>query len=293
MTNDANDLNEQGRALAREGRVSEAEAVYREAMARAPDWSVPAYNLGLLLKYQRRWSESLAANRRATDLAPEDEAAWWNLGIAATALEQWATAREAWAHCGLKLPGGESPPSCDYGRVPIRLNPDRDGEVVWAQRIDPARAVLQSIPFAASGFRWGDTVLHDGAAVGHRIRNGREVPVFNVLDRLQPSPFSTYELELALASRADLDALSAAAHSAGGAAENWAATVAFLCRACSEGTVHHDHDRDGAAGALPCAIAALTDRHLDQILEAWQEVAPQAQVLTRRLTAAPGGMGAA
>jgi len=77
VTNDANDLNEQGRALAREGRVSEAEAVYREAMARAPDWSVPAYNLGLLLKYQRRWSESLAANRRATDLAPEDEAAWW------------------------------------------------------------------------------------------------------------------------------------------------------------------------------------------------------------------------
>ncbi len=291
MTPEANELNEQGRALARDGRVSEAEAAYRQAMAQAPDWSVPAYNLGLLLKYQRRWSESLAANRRAAELAPEDEAAWWNLGIAATALEEWATAREAWAHCGLELPAGEGAPSCDYGRVPIRLNPDGNGEVVWAHRIDPARAVLRSIPFAASGFRWGDTVLHDGAAVGHRILNGREVPVFNALDRVQPSPFSTYELELALASRADFDTLSDAAYRAGGAAENWASTVAYLCRACSEGTVHREHDRDGAAGPLPCAIAALTERHLEQILEAWQRVAPHARVLTRRLTARPGGAG--
>jgi hypothetical protein len=147
---------------------------------------------------------------------------------------------------------------------------------------------LLSIPFAASGFRWGDTVLHDGAAAGYRVLNGREVPVFNALDRLEPSPFSTYELDLALASRDDFDALSDAAHRAGGAAEHWASTVRYLCRACSEGTVHQTHDSDGAAAALPCAIAALTDQHLDQIIEAWQRVAPLGRVLAWRLTAAPG-----
>jgi len=291
VTPEADELNERGRELARDGRHGEAEAAYRKAIAHAPEWSVPAYNLGLLLKYQRRWPESLAANLRATELAPDDEAAWWNLGIAATALGNWDTAREAWARCGLNVPAGEGAPRCNYGMVPIRLNPDMDGEVVWADRVDPARAVLLSIPFAASGFRWGDTVLHDGAAVGHRLLRGHEVPVFNGLDRLEPSPFSTYELELALASRDDFDALSDAAHQAGGAAENWASTVTYLCRACSEGTPHRKHDSDGAAAALPCAVAALTDGHLEQIIQAWQRVAPQGRVLTRRLTAAPGDGG--
>jgi hypothetical protein len=288
---EADELNERGRELARDGHQGEAEAAYRQAIARAPEWSVPVYNLGLLLKYQRRWAESLAANRRAVELAPEDEAAWWNLGIAATALGEWRAAREAWARCGLDVPAGDGAPRCEYGMVPIRLNADLDGEVVWADRIDPARAVLLSIPFAASGFRWGDIVLHDGAAVGHRIWRGTEVPVFNALDRLEPSPFSTYELELALASRDDFDALSDAAHQAGGAAEHWASTVRYLCRACSEGTVHRDHDSEGDAAALPCAVAALTDDHLERIIEAWRRVAPQGRVLARRLTAAPGDGG--
>ncbi|HEY3231856.1 MAG TPA: hypothetical protein VGJ87_21680, partial [Roseiflexaceae bacterium] len=97
VTPEAHELNERGRQQARDGHLEEAEVAYREAIARAPDWSVPAYNLGLLLKYQRRWPESLAANRRAAELAPDDEATWWNLGIAATALGDWTTAREAWA----------------------------------------------------------------------------------------------------------------------------------------------------------------------------------------------------
>jgi tetratricopeptide (TPR) repeat protein len=279
--------------LADEGHDVEAEAAYREAIAQAPDWSVPSYNLGLLLKYQRRWPESLAANRRATELAPDDEAAWWNLGIAATALSDWPTARDAWSHCDLQMPPGEGAPNCDYGLVPVRLNPNSDGEVVWAERIDPARAVLRSIPIAASGFRWGDTVLHDGAAVGHRLLNEREVPVFNALSRLEPSPFSTYELDVVLTSHDDFDALRDAADQAGGAAENWATTVSYLCRACSEGTLHRDHDADGAARPLPCAVAALTQGHLDRIVAAWLQAAPQAIVVAQRLTAAPGQVGAA
>lgn len=292
MTPDAEDVNERGRRLADAGKEAEAEAAYREAIALAPDWSVPSYNLGLLLKYQCRWAESLAANLRATGLAPDDEGAWWNLGIAATALGDWRIARDAWSHCGLEMPSGDGPPNCAYGLIPLRLNPNADGEVVWANRIDPARAVLASIPFAASGFRWGDAVLHDGAAVGHRLLNGREVPVFNALARLEPSPFSTFELAVALASHDDFDALRDAADQAGGAAENWATTVSYLCRACSEGSPHRDHDAEGAARALPCAVAALTQEHLDRIVAAWLQAAPQAIVFSQRLTAAPGGVGA-
>ena len=87
--------NKRGMALEEEGKVSEAEAMYRQAIDDAPQWSVPWYNLGLLYKRQRQWSDSLACNRRAVELDPSDAAAWWNLGIAATGLGDWPEARRA------------------------------------------------------------------------------------------------------------------------------------------------------------------------------------------------------
>ncbi len=284
---DAGELNERGRALADKGWHAEAETAYRQAIAANPAWSVPHYNLGLLLKYQHRWAESLVANRRATDLAADDADAWWNLGIAATAVGDWATARQAWFRCGLRIPPGAGPPQCDYGSVPIRLNPDGDGEVVWARRIDPARAILQSIPFAASGFLWGDTVLHDGAAHGYRTLSGREVPVFDALEQLEPSAFSTWEVEARIDSVADFDVLRDIADAEGGAAENWATTITLLCRACSEGRPHYLHDTDLGAETrqLPCAVAARTEEHLDRILTAWQARLPRVKVVERHLAA--------
>jgi hypothetical protein len=282
---DAVELNERGRELADKGWHAEAETAYRQAIAADPDWSVPHYNLGLLLKYQHRWAESLAVYRRATDLASDDGDSWWNLGIAATAVGDWITARQAWFRCGLQIPAGEGAPECEYGLVPIRLNPDSDGEVVWARRIDPARAVLESIPFAASGFRWRDTVLHDGAANGYRVRDGREVPVFDALERLVVSPFATWEVQAVVESPDDFDVLQEIARAAGGTAENWATTVTMLCRACSEGRPHRVHDTDRAAesGRLPCAIAAERENAVDDMLARWQQRLPHVQVIERWL----------
>ena len=79
-------LNERGLALQDAGDTSGAEAAYRAALALAPQWSVPHYNLGLIAKYDGRWRESFDFNRRAAELAPDDQGAWWNTGIAATAL---------------------------------------------------------------------------------------------------------------------------------------------------------------------------------------------------------------
>ncbi|HEX2451711.1 MAG TPA: tetratricopeptide repeat protein [Gemmatimonadales bacterium] len=285
MPPDPVELNERGRALADKGWLAEAETAYRQAIAADPTWSVPHYNLGLLLKYQHRWPESLAVYRRATDLATDDGDSWWNLGIAATAVGDWVTARQAWFRCGLQIPPGEGPPECDYGVVPIRLNPETDGEVVWGRRIDPARAVLESIPFAASGFRWRDMVLHDGAANGYRIRNGREVPVFDALERLAESPYATWEVQAEIDSVADFEVLQELAEAGGGAAENWATTVTMLCRACSEGRPHRVHDTDRSADTrrLPCAIAALDEAQVDRILAAWKGRLPHIKVLERWL----------
>ena len=130
-----------------------------------PEKSESHYNLGLIYKYRNDWGNSRAYNRRACELDPQDEAARWNLAIAATALRDWKTARLAWHDQGLHFDSDEGPINSDFGQTPVRLNPDGSTEVVWARRIDPVRARIENVPMAASGYRCGDIVLHDGAAV--------------------------------------------------------------------------------------------------------------------------------
>jgi hypothetical protein len=266
-------------ALSEDGDVAGAEAEYLAAVRADPVWSVPLYNLGLLCKYQGRWRESLEYNQRAAQLAPDDEAAWWNLGIAATALGDWAEARRAWAACQIELAAGDGPPHADFGHVPIRLDPDGSGEVVWGHRIDPARARLVSVPLPWSSSHWGDLVLHDGAVEGHRVVNGIEYPVFNALATLVASPYRTFVLELASTSVGAIDALHVIADRHQAAVENWGASTRALCRQCSLG-IPHEHRADDAQGAHPhCGLAALDAAHAELILNEWLSSAPGSDVL--------------
>lgn len=268
-----------GNELADAGRPSDAEAAYLAAARADPGWSVPWYDLGLLCKYQGRWKESLEFNRRATERDPGDEASWWNLGIAATALADWAQARRAWRACGIQLPAGEGPPEADLGPTPVRLDPDGEGEVVWASRMDPARARLLNVPLPASSFRWGDIVLHDGAAEGYRMLRGTRLSVFNVLARLERSTAPTYVVVLGTTDAAAIDALEQIATELGGAAEHWGATTNILCRKCSLG-LPHDHSKRPRTPAHPhCGVAARDATHLRQILDAWLAGTPRAAVV--------------
>jgi len=278
-------LNDRGRKLAAKGWFVEAEEAYRAAAYAKPEWSVPWYNLGLMHKYCGKWEESLESNQRALELSPSDGDSWWNLGIAATALGRWDVARRAWQNCNISVPAGDGPIEMDFGHVPIRLTEHSEGEVVWARRIDPARAVLMSVPLPGSGHGWGDLVLHDGAANGYRMLRGQKVPVFDELVCLQRSGFVTFVAEL----KADLNALetlSSIADNLGGAAEDWSISTRVLCKECSEGTPGHLHDADHTAPADPhCGVAARDEAHAQEILKAWIIRAPGSSVigLERRL----------
>lgn len=180
----ANRHNEIGRKLLEEGALQEAEASFRKAIDVVPNWSVPWYNLGLVYKQQRKWSESLECNQRATQLNSKDKAAWWNLGIAATALGKWSLARYAWKSFGINVPEGDDELIISLAPVPIRLDLNNTREVVWCSRIDPARAIVQSVPLPSSQHRYGDLVLHDGAPHGYRVIRGKQIPVFDEIQLL-------------------------------------------------------------------------------------------------------------
>lgn len=92
-----------GRCLDR-GQLSRADRGYAAASQARPDWSVPWYNRGLVAKLERRWAASMDFNRRAAELDPNDQASWWNMGIAATATDDWPSARFAWSKFRFRNP---------------------------------------------------------------------------------------------------------------------------------------------------------------------------------------------
>ncbi len=261
--------NAQGSKARESGDSLAAIQLFERAIRNAPSWSVAWYNLGLTHKYIGSWAESYRCNAQAMRLDPEDDAAIWNMGIAATALGNWPEARRAWGLCKIPIPAGDGPIELDFGFVPIQISSDHANEVVWARRIDPARAILVSIPFPESNYRYQDLLLHDGAAVGHRKHNGLDVPVFEALAVLRAATFGTFQVRIIARHRADIDALAGicAAHACG--CDDWSAMRA-LCQLCSEGHApEHEHPEPTIVGEHCFAIAAPSQAIARQIMADW------------------------
>ena len=70
-----------GNALRQRGDADDAEAAYREALRLVPDNADALNNLGTLLKEQGRLGEAERCFRDAAGLAPEDATVWLNLGV--------------------------------------------------------------------------------------------------------------------------------------------------------------------------------------------------------------------
>lgn len=277
--------NEQGIGLRDQGDDVRALACYREAIRFRPDWATPWYNIGLLHKYRGQWRESLEANLQAIRLDPSSEGAIWNAGIAATALGEWEHARRAWKQYGINIGDGEGPVDYPIGTTPVRVALDGKPEVVWTRRIDPARAVVESVPLAASGRRHGDLLLHDGAPNGYRKLGTREVAVFDELQLLKASAYSTFEAVVEGASSADFDELAASCDSDAISMENWTRSLRTLCKACSEGRPFadggHDHEEPaGADGSWRFGIAATEAGLARRVLDAWLDAKPGVKLST-------------
>lgn len=261
---DSKKFNALGSKYHDEGLDEKAVEAYDRAINLDPKWSVPWYNKGLLYKYKHQWQESFSCNLRAYELNPKDEAVIWNLGIAATALRNWKAARKAWKAYGISVEESDEELRGNYGMVPVRLNPDDEAEVIWGERIDPARVIIENIPYPQTMFCWKDIVLHDGAPVGHRILNGKEVPVFNSLGLFQKSGMRTFiwnpkndyhvqEVEKKL-------------EEFGGYLEVWSNTVRIICKKCSEGISHAKHDKLGSKNSeIRIGVAASSDAIVENI----------------------------
>lgn len=247
-----------------------ARILYRLASWADPRWSVPWYNLGLVAKYRGHWEESLRFNQQAADLNPEDEAAWWNLGIAATALRDWKEARRAWKNYGIELREDSDEPSWEPVTACVRLDAEDSGEIVWGNRIDPARFVVQNVPLPESKHRYRDIVLHDGAQNGSRTWNGTEVPVFDELGIWQRSTYSTFRAQLYLPHEPAKERLVELCDQRGIGVEDWS-TIWFTCYECSRGNPKpHEHNPvDSTDKPRAFGFGAWTQEEVAKLLREW------------------------
>jgi hypothetical protein len=260
--------------LSESGETEAALAKYLEALEIDINHAGVHYNIGLIHKYRGAWKQSFKYNRRAVELQPEDEASQWNLAIAATALRDWKTARAVWRKRGIQLEGAEGPIEGNFGQTPVRLKPDGDAEVVWARRLCPVRARIESIPFPESEVAYGDVVLHDGAPVGYRLdANGTEKSVFNMLEMFEPGRFSTYVVEAMVESPDQVKLLETLCDARQMIIEDWAENIQAICKACSEGRPHKGHDHRPAKRKWErerrIAVAARDGSDLEAVLDVW------------------------
>jgi tetratricopeptide (TPR) repeat protein len=278
-TERAAELFDAAQAKSGEGDEQAALSLYLKSLALDREQPAALYNVGLIYKYRRQWKESLRYNRLAIEMRPEDEAANWNAGIAATALREWRVAREAWRRVGIEVEEGDEPIVGKFGYTPVRLNGfDESGlprEVVWAHRLSPVTARISNIPTPEARFRFGDVVLHDGAESGTRFHApGEERPVFNVFELFEPSDFMTFDAELGVPDEAALEALRSACEAAALEFEDWTGSTTVLCKACSEGRAHeqHDHESDepGWKTERRVGFAAKSATVVEDILENWR-----------------------
>lgn len=248
-----------------------AKFFYHAAARMNRAWSAPHYNLGLMSKKAGKWEESLVFNQKAVELSPQNEAAWWNLGIAATALSNWAEARRAWKAYGIEIHDGDGEVQMSPISACVRLNPKESGEVVWGERLDPARIAILSVPLPESNRRFHDVLLNDGASSGTRKdSNGNEVPVFNELMIWKKSDYSTFAVQVSAPDESSIDDLVTLCIERDIGVEDWS-TVRFICTECSRGNPGPHVCQASAPGNTSFGFAAKTKQDLIDLLIVWKD----------------------
>lgn len=132
-------------ALSREGRLSEAEALLREALGRAPGYSRAHANLGAVLALSGRLVEATVEYREAVRLNPGLARARVHLGTLLTRQGRTAQA-EAQYRAALGMDPGLADARYNLGVLLLRLGRcvEAEGEFSAVLRLEPGRAAAWS-----------------------------------------------------------------------------------------------------------------------------------------------------
>ncbi len=278
QTNEIEDLYRQAVEYDRRGDVYNAVKLCKLIVRKSPDWSAPYAYLGNIYKGRNEWIPTLHYCKKAVEHNPFDETTWGNMALAATVLENWQTARHAWNQLGFEFKNSEEELSLDLGTVPVRLNPTTNPEIVEAKRVDPARAVIHSIPQPSSGRRYKDLVLLDSKPDKNFVLHGRKLDVFDELEILNHSAWRTYAVVLETPSNEDVRTLAGLCTKARIGFDNWSNAARFFQSSLHPKVMeYYDQAIFGklVQNAYLVAIAARKDKEVLDVLKNWEIITLQ------------------
>lgn len=257
----------------RHGDVYNAVKLYKRVIKLAPDWSAPFSFLSLIYKNRNEWKSALHYSLKAIEHNPFDETAWQNVGIAATALKKWKMARGAWNQLGFAFQETDKAIHQNLGMTPVRLHPLSKPEIIWAKRIDPVRATIESIPQPSSGRNFKDLILLDSRTSGYHLNGKSKMDVFDELEVIRPSLFKTYTLLLHTSSLGDVRKLERLCQEANLGFDNWSkATRIFLKPSANQLPEYFNEDivQNFERETFLIALAAKADKPVLAVLKSWK-----------------------
>jgi tetratricopeptide (TPR) repeat protein len=237
--------------------------LYKRIIKQAAYWPEPYLRLGDIYSSRKEWKPALYYNKKAIALAVDNKAAWWNVGIAATALHRPRLARRVWQKFGLSQ--GNSQP------ISVKITYQDQFEVLGARRIDVARAVIGSIPHPKSGRKFQDVLLIDNTVKGYHISGYRKLPIYDELDLLKRSTYSTFSCLLSDIVPKDIEVLQQLCTNARLGFELWGNASRSLSSARPSGGLPEYY-----SASMPpqkevlIAIAAKQQRQAVDVLESWK-----------------------
>ncbi len=253
----------------RAGDIYNAVKLYKKVAKSCPQWFRPFERLGLLYKSRQDWKAALYYNKKTVSLNPGNQSAWWNLGIAATAMKRWRIAKNVWTKFGLPQPQ----PS-NKGRASVRLAIGRQFEIVEVRLIDPARAMITSIPFPGADRRYRDIILYDRDIAGFYRNEETKLPVYEELGLLKRSVYQTASCWLYGASEADLKKLEDLCRQYKMGFEIWSNAQLSSSRSGAGMPEYHHLEQLNPSGeeAVWVAMAAKSIPRLRSVLDSWEVI---------------------
>lgn len=135
MTSDPASLLRQAEALHNQGRLDEAESLYRRILAPPPLAAKALTNRGVIAQQQGRTEDALALHHRALELAPDLAEAWCNRGDLLSDLGRLDEAETDFARAAALVPG-LAPAWFNLGNTRMRLGRAAEAEAVYRRAVD-------------------------------------------------------------------------------------------------------------------------------------------------------------
>lgn len=263
-------------ALDRKGDVYTAVKIYKKLIKLAPNWHPPYQYLSSIYKYHNDWKAAFHYGQRAIENGADKAEMWRNFAIAATALKKWQIARNAWNKVGFQLKEVKNAPNFDMGIIPVRLRYDNFHEIVWAKQIDPARAIIESVPDPVSDRNYGDLILIDFKVTGYRIVRGKKMPVYDELELIKRSHYRNYLVFLHDSQKNEVDLLDKLCWNKDLGFDNWShltelqlnKNLAYLPEYYNE-----DLEFDFTPSDMRIAVAAERFSDVEEVMQAWTAIA--------------------